>query len=730
MNGDKFEVALIMTDSRDEKQVDESYEDARNPVRQLIQRVRAAALQSSTLKLAEETPLDPFNQPLALADTDPGCTEKGSLASFETFDSLPKSIGRFQIQETIGRGGFGLVLLANDPQLNRQVALKIPKFDTMVSANGRNRFMREARAAALLGHPNIVSVYEAGQAGPVMYIAFEYIEGESLSHWIKSNNETKRWVDHRQIGRLMAALAAGVQHAHQRGIIHRDLKPANVLLQDTSAAELEPAELAVRARIADFGLAHIHASDSLETQTGSLMGTPMYVAPEQLRVSADSVSPAVDVYGLGAIMYELLTGQPPFSGPSLPAIVKAVECELPVAPSQLDRNIPLDLEAVCLKCLEKQPSKRYANAADLQDDIDRWLDGRPVKARRWTRRERAWRWLVQNRTVASLVTTILVALAAGMATAIWQANQNRELFRISEQHRLDAIANLHASQTQKQRAEGHLDRAESAIDQMLNQVAVELASIPGMAKLRNSLLTKALEFERELVAIEGNDPDVLLRAAKAQGRIGEIELMFGRLTDALKSFNAAIAMAEVVAPEHETQAEFQRQILATIKMFIARVYAQQGKFEDIEQVVAPIVSEYSELNADELTPIQLRTFGDALSLLARSQLRQSRFDEAEQTNLSEALVRSTIPADDLTMGDRQALAATWGSMANIYRSTGDLTKAADSYQKSIEEFEELLTEEPHLPRVRATQLISFCNLAACLIEDLKDMHRNTTGIPE
>ena len=267
---------------------------------------------------------------------------------------------------------------------------------------------REARAAAGLDHPNIVPVYEAGEAGPICYIATAYCPGPTLRDWLRGRTEP---VPFAEAAALVAALADAVGHAHARGIVHRDLKPANV-----ARWAVEPNG---EPKITDFGLAKLDSSwptDEPVTRSGVVLGTPSYMAPEQAE-GAKAVGPATDVYALGAILYELLTGRPPFVGESDLDTLRQAGSQDPVPPSRLRPRLPRDLETVCLKCLEKDPRRRYATGAELAADLRRFLAGQPVTARRVGPLGRAWKRAHRHPVAAGLLAA-LVATAIGGTTAI------------------------------------------------------------------------------------------------------------------------------------------------------------------------------------------------------------------------------------------------------------------------------------------------------------------------
>ncbi len=331
-----------------------------------------------------------------------------------------KMLGRFRIRRELGRGGCGLVYLAYDPRLGRDVALKVPRADALVSQQLRERFFREARAAAALDHPNIVPVYEAGEIGPVCYITYAYCPGRTLAAWLRTRTEP---ISATEAAALVAKLAEAVSHAHSRGVVHRDLKPANVLLAGPTVREgasssalphgraLDGRALDVEPKITDFGLAR-RTDEAGHTSTGDVMGTPSYMAPEQAAGRGKEAGPAADVYAAGAILYELLTGRPPFQTPTVLETMRLVVEEEPVPPRRHNRVAPRDLETICLKCLQKEPHRRYASAQDLAADLRNHLAGRPIAARRTGPVERAWLLARRRPTAAALLLTAGLLLAA------------------------------------------------------------------------------------------------------------------------------------------------------------------------------------------------------------------------------------------------------------------------------------------------------------------------------
>jgi WD40 repeat protein len=323
----------------------------------------------------------------------------------------------------------GVVYRARDVKLNRLVALK------MILAGGHAgeaelaRFRREAEAVAQLQHPHIVQIHEIGEQDGLPYFALEFVAGGSLADRLDGTP-----LPQQQAAQLVGTLARAMHAAHERGIVHRDLKPANVLL----TAEGAP-------KVTDFGLAKRLDMEG-QTQSGAVMGTPSYMAPEQAAGKSKEIGPAADVYALGAILYELLTGRPPFkAATSLDTILQVVSNE-PVAPRQLQPGTARDLDTICLKCLCKEPGKRYSSAEDLAEDLRRFQSGEPIAARPVGRLERGWRWCRRNPAVASLLALVAVTLLVGTGVAWWLA--------------LEAEASARVARTEKDSAEKALQRAE------------------------------------------------------------------------------------------------------------------------------------------------------------------------------------------------------------------------------------------------------------------------------
>ena len=311
------------------------------------------------------------------------------------------------MQAFLGRGGMGVVYKARHRRLNRPVALKMLIAGAYAGPPERARFQREAEAVASLHHANIVAVYDVGDHEGCPYFTMELLEGGSLAQALAGTPQPAR-----QAAALLITLAEAVQVAHQAGIVHRDLKPANILL----TAEGTP-------KVADFGLARHFEGEPALTLSGARIGTPSYMAPEQVIGKAGTIGPAADIYALGALLYEMLTGRPPFRGETAAETERQVIHDEPVSPSRLNTKVPRDLETICLKCLSKEPQRRYASAAALADDLRRFGEGRPIQARPVGWGERSWRWCRRNPTAAALLVTALALVGLASGGGVWLVQQ-------------------------------------------------------------------------------------------------------------------------------------------------------------------------------------------------------------------------------------------------------------------------------------------------------------------
>jgi tetratricopeptide (TPR) repeat protein/predicted Ser/Thr protein kinase len=369
--------------------------------------------------------------------------DENDEASEPAIARMLKDFGDYELLEEIGRGGQGVVYRARQKSLNRIVALKVIGLAHWATQAHVKRFRMEAEAAAHLDDPRIVPIYEIGERDGAFYFSMKFIEGEQLDKIIDSEP-----LPGRKAAELMAKLAHTLHHAHQNGVLHRDVKPGNILVD----AKGEP-------HLTDFGLARLVETESTVTRTMEVLGTPSYMAPEQAAGNNTQLTSATDVYGLGAVLYQLLTGHPPFVGGTTYETVRMVLETQPRQPRLWNPKVDRDLETICLKCLEKEPAKRYASAEALAEDIERFLRNEPIRSRRASRVEHVWRWCKRKPLVASLAATLILVLAIGLTGALW------ELRRVQAEQALVRRANL--SEQEKARLAAEQTKNPAAYDAYL-----------------------------------------------------------------------------------------------------------------------------------------------------------------------------------------------------------------------------------------------------------------------
>lgn len=357
-------------------------------------------------------------------------------SDFQDRSGLPRAFGGYDLLEEIAHGGMGIVYRARHRALNREVALKLLLAGAFASPEFVRRFQREAAAAASLRHPHIVGVHEVGEVDGQPFLALEYVAGQTLAEMVR-----ERPLPARDAARYVQIVAEAVQHAHDHGLLHRDLKPSNVLV-----------DLDDQPRVTDFGLAKQMDGSTDLTVTGQMLGSPNYLSPEAALGRENQLSPASDVYSLGATFYHLLTGRPPLLAGSLAETLVQVREQTAIAPRLLNPSVPGDLETICLKCLEKEPARRYGTARELADELGRWRRGEPIRARPAPLAERAWKWACRRPAQAALAGTVMLATAAVVVTSLWfnvrltaardAAEGNR---RLAETNRLTAELSANAS---------------------------------------------------------------------------------------------------------------------------------------------------------------------------------------------------------------------------------------------------------------------------------------------
>jgi tetratricopeptide (TPR) repeat protein len=458
---------------------------------------------------------------------------------------LPEFPG-YTLLAQLGRGGMGVVYLARQERPGRLVAVKTVTGDDSDEVV-MGRFRRESAVLGQLRHPNIVPVYEVGEHAGRAYFSMEYLEGGGLDRRLAGTPQPPAVA-----AAVAEVLARAVHAAHQAGVVHRDLKPANVLIAEASGEKPPPLDRCTL-KITDFGLAkQIDSGPGGATRTGALLGTPGYMAPEQASGKGSEAGPAADIYSLGAVLYELLTGRPPFRAATMWDTLEQVMKQEPLPPSRLQPGLPRDLETICLKCLAKEPAKRYATAAELADDLRRFLDGKSVTARRPSSAERAVKWARRNPGWAAVVAVAVVsAVAIGALAAVRvKESHDRAEERVKEAQEREAEQTRFASElrTERDQAVNNLVLALRATDDLLAPLDdANLAFVPGMRDTAKVQIAKALPLLDEAGA-RSQTPAVRLAAAKVFKRIGTIQSELGEHAVAERTLDRAVGLLESPDP--------------------------------------------------------------------------------------------------------------------------------------------------------------------------------------
>jgi tetratricopeptide (TPR) repeat protein/tRNA A-37 threonylcarbamoyl transferase component Bud32 len=519
--------------------------------------------------------------------------------------------GDYELLGEVGRGSMGVVYKARQRSLNRTVALKMIRASRTASETDVQRFRAEAEAVANLDHPHIVPIYETGEYQGDCYFTMKLLDGGNLARaasgepWTPGNKERQRWA-----ARMLVPVARAVHHAHERGILHRDLKPANILLD----ARGEP-------HVTDFGLARRLHGDAGLTESGTVVGTPSYMAPEQAAGRKRELTTAADVYALGAILYELLTGRPPFRAETtLETLHQVVEQE-PVRPRKFDRGVNRDLETICLKCLEKDPRRRYGSAEELAEELERFLEDRPIRARRSSLLRGPVR-CGRRRWVAVFVILALL-LALGLLFSMTRVAV------MSEQRR--ALEAMVYAEQQRHRAEEHLQQARRAVDELFTPVGEDtLSDAPRADSLRRELLQQALKFYEQMAGEPGRNPKARREIAQAHRRIGAIQERLGRLEQAEEEYRRAIAVASDLVKEFPAELAYQQDLAAGYRG-LGSTLKTRGRLAESEQTFRRAV-ELQELLVTTFPKVSDYRLALAMALrgLAEAGSASGRPDEGER----------------------------------------------------------------------------------------------------
>jgi eukaryotic-like serine/threonine-protein kinase len=626
------------------------------------------------------------------------------------------SVPGYLILRELGRGGMGVVYLARQERLNRLVALKMLLPGAEVGPEELARFRGEAEALARLRHPNIVPVHDIGEFVGRPYFVMEYVDGGSLAKRLSGTPLRPR-----DAAQLVETLARAIHVAHQAGVIHRDLKPANVLLggepsSSRGDADTDPnlptaiptLQCLTAPKITDFGLAKKLDDPSGPTQSGAILGTPSYMAPEQAAGKGSAIGPATDIYALGATLYEMLTGRPPFKAPTPIDTVLQVLSDEPVPPRRLESKLPRDLETICLKCLQKEPRKRYPTAEALAEDLHAFLAGETIQARPVSRLERGWRWCRRKPLAASLLAALSVVVVAGFVavTALWLRSE-RNLQRADD--------NLDLANQNLERANRHSAQARRAIDAFFSKVAdnPELKAY-GLESVRKEWLEAATEYLDEVNRDQSDDPAFQAERGSAYRRLGLLTGEIGSPIIAIELHEQARDIFTKLADAYQEVAAY-RKDLASCHNSLALLYTDVGRFDDaltghqtalkLQQELAhdaPAAAEYQEA---------LSVTYNNLAVFHRLVDRQNDAENALQQALGLLSDLSKNHAEEPRY--RFRLASSRGNLANLYKDTHRAKKSETAYHEAIKTLDDLIEAFPTRPEyenVKATNLNSLASL--------------------
>jgi serine/threonine protein kinase/tetratricopeptide (TPR) repeat protein len=627
---------------------------------------------------------------------------------------MPDVVGGYEILGELGRGGMGVVYKARQPQLGRLVALKMVLDGRHADPRELARFRAEAEAIARLQHPNIVQIHEVGTHEGRPFFSLELVEGGTLAQRIAGRPQPTR-----ESAALVETLARAVAYAHRQGVVHRDLKPGNILLQKKSEIPSTKSEarnpksekddgavsdfgigisdLGFRIsdfepKVTDFGLAKRLEGREGQTRTGAIVGTPAYLAPEQARGQRD-VGPAADVYALGAILYELLTGRPPFRGETPLDTLWLVTGQEVVPPGRRCARVPRDLETICLKCLEKDPAWRYATAADLADDLARFLRGEAVAARPIGGLERLARWCRRRPLVAGLLAAVAVLALAGVGgvTVQWR----RAEAHLAEARRKGAEAEQQRAEAERQRAraEATVEQMRKVVDEFFTTVSDStLLNVPGMQPLRKVLLERARRYYRDFVAQHRDNPRLRYALAEAQFRLGRVLSVIESKAAGIRQMEISRATLQSLLRE-QPGSILARQNLATCQLAIGRLQYDLGRHADALRSAEAAYAVLKKLyHANPRASERASSLDFACTMLGILHQDLGHLDRATAYfDQSRALAEAEVRLRPTALGRMKVVRSQY-ALAQLHLARGQVKEARGLYRRAVQGAERLVQE--------------------------------------
>jgi tetratricopeptide (TPR) repeat protein/predicted Ser/Thr protein kinase len=610
----------------------------------------------------------------------------------------------YEILAELGRGGMGAVYKAWQFSLKRVVALKLIRADAYANAGAAARFHGEAEAAARFQHPNIVHVYEVGEHEGSGFLVLEYVAGGGLDRKLSGSLQ-----DPHDSARLIETLARAIHYAHQRGIVHRDLKPANVLLTEDGVP-----------KITDFGLAKLLERDQALTQVGELLGTPSYMAPEQIRGLPHQITPATDVYALGAILYEMLTGRPPFKGTTPLSTLEQVSSHEPLSPSKIQRHVPRDLETICLKCLAKDPRRRYNSAQELADDLRRFLDRQPILARPTPPWERAWKWARRRPGAATaLVFTAAAVLLAAVVGVYYNA---RLRAAVQTARAAERAADASASAALEER-----NLALKALKQLVFDVQERLGQTPATRSLRQSLLDTAIAGLEEIArSAAGAPPD--LNQAVAHQKLGDIFRIVNRSADARRHYDRSRQFAEALLAANPADLPAAEDLYQS-SMGLGLLCITSEQYDEAKIQMRHVVDIAEQMGANPAFTGSRQELIEAYLQLGRAHSFAREYPAAEGWfRKMQDLAAQWVALEPKNNQAKDLLASSYRKLADLKKFALDLAGARQDYLRAMAIARQVLADEPGNATFKANLGVALDDLAGVALDqrepgEARDLYR-------
>ena len=695
-------------------------------------------------------------------------------------------LGDYRILREIGRGGMGVVYEAEQVSLGRKVALKVLPFAAMLDKRQLQRFRNEARAAASLKHPNIVQVYAVACERAVHFYAMEYIEGQTLAEVIshlrqreelednapeegspdvpnpadslasgrfappKGSSErnaltaaytendtpgamaetrrtaeaalsteqsTKSLTYFRSVAEIGVQVAEALDHAHEHGIIHRDVKPSNVILDNQG-----------KPWVTDFGLARIETDGTL-TVSGDLLGTVRYMSPEQALAKRIVVDHRTDVYSLGVTLYELLTLQPVFNGQDRQELLRQIAFEEPKKPRRLNKSIPEELEIIVLKAMAKNPAERYDTAQELANDLKRFLEDRPIRARRPTLVQLAAKWSRRHKAIVwSAVVSVFVLLAVGLvglgvgnqllaqekARTEDALSQSRKAEREGARQRKIAQARRREAEKERHRAEENYRTAREAVDRLFTRVAERLQGEPHMEQIRRELLEDALEFYRGFLKQRSDNPELKMETALAYRRVGEIQGLLGDWEKSLVSHQASAKILKELHRRSPDNIDY-RADLARSHDYLADALTRLARFQEAESQIETAIPMWEELvKSHPKVPEYLEDFIRLCRTGQRTAFCQYKPAQEYAARSGEMLRRLHKDFPDYA-ADERLLTVSYGNRLSQVKDIELLMKSEQEIRERIKALQEQVESHPDVPQYQADLCGALANFGHILL---------------